>query len=93
MNLLEAYKKRLSVSESVYSKTHNGETLDDNKKYVIARVLANTSSYLNEAFANSVGTQRADLGLFKKFALKNKFEAIYSNIYCIKPCEMLENPF
>ena len=69
MNLLEAYAKRLSISESVYAKEHGNEALSENKKVVIARVLANTSSFLNEAFSKSVGTQRADMGTFKKFAL------------------------
>ena len=69
MNLLEAYAKRLNVSESVYKKEHGNESLSENKKVTIARVLANTASFLNEAFSKSVGTQRADMGTFKKFAL------------------------
>ena len=69
MNLLETYKRRLKVSESVYAKEHGDATLSESKKQVIARVLANTSAYLNEAFANSTGTQRNDMGTFKKFAL------------------------
>jgi hypothetical protein len=69
MNLIEAYSKRLSVSESVYKREHGDAALSDSKKMVIARVLANTSAYLNEAFSKSVGTQRADMGEFKKFAL------------------------
>ena len=69
MNLLETYAKRLSVSESVYAKEHANNTLTDNQKVTIARVLANTSAYLNEQFSHSVGTQRADMGTFKKFCL------------------------
>lgn len=69
MNLLEAYAKRLTVAESVYAREHGNDTLTENKKVTIARVLANTSSFLNEAFSKSVGTQRADMGTFKKFAL------------------------
>jgi hypothetical protein len=69
MNLLEAYAKRLSVSESVYKREHGDEALSDSKKTVIARVLANESALLNEAFSKSVGTQRTDMGEFKKFAL------------------------
>lgn len=68
MNLLETYAKRLKVSEAVYAKEHEG-SLDANMKTTIARVLANTSAYLNEAFSNSVGTQRADMGTYKKFCL------------------------
>lgn len=69
MNLLEQYKGRLSVSESVYSRTHNGEKMDNHKKLVIAKVLDNTSKFLSEAFDAASGTQRSDLGLYKKFCL------------------------
>lgn len=69
MNLLESYAKRLNVSESVYSKAHDGESLSNEKKIAVARVLDNTSKFLNESFTNSTGTQRADLGMYKKFAL------------------------
>ena len=69
MTLLEKYTKRINVSESVYKKTHDGEALSENKKLAVARVLNNISTFMNEAFANSVGTQRADLGAWKKFCL------------------------
>lgn len=69
MNLLESYKGRLAVSESYYAKSHNGEKLSQNKKLVVAKLLENTNKFLNEAFDNSVGTQRSDMGLFRKFAL------------------------
>ena len=69
MNLLEQYKGRLSVTESVYSRTHNGEKMDNHKKLVIAKVLDNTSKFLSEAFDAASGTQRSDLGLYKKFCL------------------------
>lgn len=49
MNILEAYAKKLSVSEKVYAKEHGGAELSQMKKAAIARVLANTSEYLNEA--------------------------------------------
>lgn len=65
--LLEAYKGRLNISESVYSKAHEGAAMDNNRKITIAKVLENTSKFLNEAFDQSVGTQRSDMGLFKKF--------------------------
>ena len=67
MNLVEQYKNRIAVSESVYSKTHNGEKMDSYKKVVLAKVLDNTNKFLNEAFDASIGTQRADMGEFKKF--------------------------
>ena len=68
-NLLESYKGRLAVSESYFAKSHNGEKLSQNKKLVVAKLLENTNKFLNEAFDNSVGTQRSDMGLFRKFAL------------------------
>lgn len=69
MNLVEAYKKRLAISESVYGKAHNGEKMSNNRKIVTAKCLSNVEKFLNEAFDNSVGTQRSDLGLWKKFCL------------------------
>ena len=42
-NLLEAYKKRLSIAESVYSRQHNGEKMDNHRKLTVAKVLANTN--------------------------------------------------
>ena len=38
-SLLEAYKNRLSISESVYAKAHGGEKLDTNRKLVVAKCL------------------------------------------------------
>ena len=67
-SLLEAYAKRLAVSESVYSKSHS-ESMPQSKKLVIAKCLENTSKFINEAFENSTGTQRSSLGDFKKFTL------------------------
>ena len=69
MNLVEAYKKRLAISESVYSKAHDGAKMDNNRKIATAKCLQNVEKFLNEAFDNSVGTQRSDLGLWKKFCL------------------------
>ena len=69
VNLLESYKGRLAVSESYYAKNHAGEKLSQNKKLVVAKLLENQNKFLNEAFDNSVGTQRSDMGLFRKFAL------------------------
>lgn len=69
MNLLETYSKRIKIAESVYAKEHGNAQLDTNKKITLAKVLENTSKYLNESFSQSVGTQRADLGTYKKFCL------------------------
>ena len=76
VNLLESYKGRLAVSESVYAKAHGGEKLSNNKKMVVAKLLDNQNRFLNEAFDNSVGTQKADMGLFKKFSLNLTTTAI-----------------
>lgn len=68
MNLLEKYKNRMAVAESVYKKSNN-RPMDMNRKLIIAKALENTEKFLNEAFENSTGTQRADMGMYKKFAL------------------------
>ena len=68
-SLFEAYKNRLTVAESVHKKMHMGESMTNNKKLVTAKVLENTNRFLNEAFDQSVGTQRNDMGMFKKFAM------------------------
>lgn len=77
--LLEQYKNRIAVAESVYSKAHEGSKLDSNKKLTLATVLNNTNKFLTEAFDASSGTQRSDLGLYKKFTLR-QMEALGSNI-------------
>lgn len=69
MNIVEAYQKKLAISEKVYAKEHGGKALSENKKVAIARVLANTSEYITEAFENSVGTQLSNMKTFKKFCL------------------------
>ena len=68
-NLLEQYKSRLAVAEKYYAQNHNGERLSESKKIATAKCLDNVSRFINEAFNNSVGTQRSDLGMFKKFAM------------------------
>ena len=68
-SLFEAYKKRLEVANTVYSRAHNGENMSSHRKLVTAKVLENTNRMLNEAFNNSVGTQQGDLGMYKKFCL------------------------
>lgn len=68
-SLFEAYKNRLAVANTVYAKTHGGETMSNHKKLVTAKVLENTNRMLNEAFENSVGTNMRDMGLYKKFCL------------------------
>lgn len=67
--LLEAYKKKLLVAESVYNKTHEGRKMSYNNKVTTAVMLNNVNRCLTEAFENSIGTQRADMGDYKKFCL------------------------
>lgn len=67
MNLLEAYKNRLSISESVFKRNHEGEVMDNNRKIAVAKCLENTNKFLTEAFDAASATQRADMGMFKKF--------------------------
>lgn len=68
-SLFEAYQNRLSISESVYQRAHQGQSMDSNRKLVVAKVLENTNKFLKEAFDSSMGTQRSDMGLFMKFSL------------------------
>lgn len=69
MNIVEAYQKKLSISEKVYAKEHGGRALSENKKIAIARVLANTSEYITEAFSDMSATQLSNMKTFKKFCL------------------------
>ena len=69
MNLLESYKNRLAISESVHQKSHNGAKMSAQKKLMIASVLNNTSKFMNEAFNSSAATQRSALGDYKRFCL------------------------
>ena len=68
-NLLEAYRNRISTADALYTRTHNGQRMDNYRKLLIANALENTSNFLNEAFEQSAGTQRAALGDYKKFCL------------------------
>ena len=68
-SLFEAYKNRLAVANTVHAKMHMGESMSNNKKLVTAKCLENTNRFMNEAFDATQGTQRADMNMFKKFAL------------------------
>lgn len=67
--LLEAYAKKLDVAEKVYANTHEGRTMSYSNKVATAVLLNNVNRCLTEAFENSVGTQRSDMGDYKKFCL------------------------
>lgn len=67
MKITEAFAKKLAISEKVYANEHGGRAMSEANKIAVARVLANTSEYLNEAFESSVGTQLSNMKTFKKF--------------------------
>lgn len=69
VDLKETFKKRLIVSEAAYKSANNGADLSVNKKNIIARCLANTSTFLTEQYAPTSGTQMSNVGPYKKFAL------------------------
>lgn len=69
MTLLEQYKNRINLAESVHMKTHNGERMSAGKKLMVATVLNNTAKFLNEAFQTTAATQRNSLGDYKRFCL------------------------
>lgn len=67
--LFEAYKNRLAIAEQIHGKYHGGEKMTNNKKLVTAKCLENVNRFMNEAFDQSVGTQRSNMGMFKKFCM------------------------
>ena len=67
--LFENYKKRLQIAESVYARQNGGETMSTNRKLVVAKCLDKITRVMNESFDASSGTQRSDMGLWKKFCL------------------------
>ena len=69
MNLLESYKGRLSISEKYYAQKNGGAKMSNSKKMLTAQCLHNTANFINEAFKVAAGTQRADLGMYKSFAM------------------------
>ena len=80
-SLLETYKGRLKIAERMYSQQHQGEKLSESKKLATAKLLQNTSKFLNEAFGAPTATQAGaatgfaatsgttTLGQYKKFAM------------------------
>lgn len=69
MTLLEKYSKRIQVAESLYGKANGGAKLSATRKVALAACLENVNKRLTESFENSVGTQRSDIGAYKKFVL------------------------
>ena len=87
--LLENYKGRLAISEKYYAQQNSGARMSTQKKLLTATCLNNTASFINEAFANSVGTQRADLGKFKTFCMDittlTMPNLVINDIFMVKP--------
>ena len=69
MNLLEAYGKRISLAERLYSATHEGSKMDNHRKLVLAQCLNTVNKYITEAFDNSTCTQRSAMGDWKRFCI------------------------
>lgn len=68
MNILESYKNRLAISESVHKNFH-GTAMSPAKKTMVAACLNNMSRFMNEAFDSSAATNRGTLSNYKKFCL------------------------
>ena len=67
-NILESYKNRLAISESVHKNFH-GTSMSPAKKTMIAACLNNMSRFMNDAFDSSAVTSRNTLSNYKKFCL------------------------
>ena len=67
--LLEKYSKKIQLAENVYSRTHNGERMDNLKKITVAKCIDNVNRFLNEALETNSVTQRSQMGEYKKFCL------------------------
>lgn len=67
-NILESYKNRLAISESVHKNFH-GTAMSPAKKTMVAACLNNMSRFMNEAFDSSAATNRGTLSNYKRFCL------------------------
>lgn len=87
--LLENYKGRMALAEKYYAQLNQGAKLSTEKKTITAICLNNEAKFLNEAFENSVGTQRSDLGKFKLFCMDVTTLAmpnlIVNDIFLVQP--------
>lgn len=68
-NLLEQFKGRLAISEKYFAQENGGNRMSQQAKFTTAVCLNNVSKYLNEAFTSASGTQRSDMGVWKRFCL------------------------
>lgn len=67
--LVEAYKSKLEIADKVHAASHNGATLSESKKVMLATLLNNVNKRMNEAFSGTLATQRSGMGEWKKFCM------------------------
>lgn len=68
-NLLEAYGRQLKVADAYVQKNY-GKGMDSHTALTTAVLLDNTNRFLTESMGmNTMATERADLGAYKKFCL------------------------
>lgn len=67
INILEAYSKKLALSESVYAKTHNGESIPKTVKITTAKCIQTVNAFLAENLSGASATQLGDMKNFAKF--------------------------
>jgi len=67
-NLLETYSRQLKVAEAYVAKNFDGKQISANTQLTTAVLLDNTNRWLTESM-NTMATERADLGDWKKFCL------------------------
>ena len=69
-NLLETYARQLKVAEAYVAKNFNGKAVSANTQLTTAVLLDNTNRWMTESMNTGLaGTQRTDLGDWKKFCL------------------------
>ena len=69
-NLLETYSRQLKIAEAYVAKNFDGKAISNNTQLTTAVLLDNTNRWLTESMNTGLaGTNRADLGDWKKFCL------------------------
>lgn len=71
-NLLETYSRQLKVAEAYVAKNFDGKAISANTQLTTAVLLDNTNRWMTESMGldnQLAGTQRSDLGAWKKFCL------------------------
>lgn len=69
-NLLETYSRQLKVAEAYVAKNFDGKTISSNTALTTAVLLDNTNRWMTESMNTTLaGSQRTDLGDWKKFCL------------------------